>query len=85
MSICEPVAGTSVNPLLRAAYLSHDVSRKVTLVVPFLPHCDQSNLHPNGQIFQTPEDQETYIKNWVTNRVGFSPGPNFNIKFYPAR
>eukprot|EP00240_Pyramimonas_obovata_P003223 CAMPEP_0118933324 /NCGR_PEP_ID=MMETSP1169-20130426/11925_1 /TAXON_ID=36882 /ORGANISM="Pyramimonas obovata, Strain CCMP722" /LENGTH=672 /DNA_ID=CAMNT_0006876073 /DNA_START=223 /DNA_END=2237 /DNA_ORIENTATION=+ len=79
------MTGTSVNPLLRAAYLSQEDSRKVTLVVPFLPHVDQKNLHPGGQVFDTPEEQEVFIRSWVANRVGFTPGPNFNIKFYPGR
>eukprot|EP00241_Pyramimonas_parkeae_P004528 CAMPEP_0114253188 /NCGR_PEP_ID=MMETSP0058-20121206/16252_1 /TAXON_ID=36894 /ORGANISM="Pyramimonas parkeae, CCMP726" /LENGTH=839 /DNA_ID=CAMNT_0001367203 /DNA_START=148 /DNA_END=2664 /DNA_ORIENTATION=+ len=79
------MTGTSVNPLLRAAYLSQEISRKVTLVVPFLPHTDQQKLFPGGQVFDTPEELAVFIKGWVSKRVGFTPGDNFNISFYPGR
>jgi digalactosyldiacylglycerol synthase len=39
----------------------------------------------SGQVFEKPEELEGYIKGWVTQRVGFAPGDNFNISFYPGR
>ena len=38
-----------------------------------------------GQVFEKPEELEGYIKGWVTQRVGFAPGDNFKISFYPGR
>ena len=65
------MTGTSVNPLLRAAYLAeHDC--KVTLVVPWLAPADQQLVHPS-QIFQHPEEQEHYILEWAHKRIGFTP------------
>ena len=80
---CLPwLTGTAVNPLLRAAYLSR-LSRKVTLVVPWLAQEDQRNVFPGAKSFASPEDQADFVKGWVENRVGFPA--DFNIKFYPGR
>jgi len=72
--------GTSVNPLLRAAYLSrltdkinreHSNSteapeRMVTLVIPWLEmEEDRLELYGSKYNFTTPEEQEVYIRKWL--------------------
>jgi hypothetical protein len=78
------LTGTSVNPLLRAAYLSNDGNRKVTLCLPWLSKQDQEKLFPpNAPRFETPEAQEDYIRDWARKRTGLSC--DFRISFYPGR
>lgn len=77
------MTGTSVNPLLRAAYLGREGKRDVTLVVPWLAKTDQQQLFPHRMTFERPEDQERYIREWVDKRVGFKT--DFKIRFYPGR
>ena len=76
------MTGTSVNPLLRAAYLARDGTRKVTLLLPWLAPSDQVNVHP-GKTFATPAEQTEYVREWVKDRVGFTPDIKFT--FYPGR
>lgn len=77
------MTGTAVNPLLRAAYLAGDnTGRKVTLLVPWLAKADQEKIFP-GNTFDTPEQQESYIRKWAKKRTGNDS--NFKIVFYPGR
>ena len=77
------MTGTSVNPLLRAAYMANRGDEcGVTLLVPWLAPCDQKLVHPNA-MFQTPEEQQQYIRSWLAGRVDFDP--KFEIHFYPGR
>ena len=76
------MTGTAVNPLLRAAYLAM-ADKKVTLVVPWVPKEDQEKLFPGGRTFQSPEEQDKFVRDWLHDRVGFAP--KMKIRFYPGR
>jgi digalactosyldiacylglycerol synthase len=77
------MTGTSINPLFRAAYLARSAKQKVTLVVPWLTKSEQELVYPNNMTFNSPEEQETYIRNWLRERLGFEA--NFKISFYPGK
>jgi digalactosyldiacylglycerol synthase len=77
------MTGTAVNPLFRAAYLAKGTKQDVTLVVPWLCKSDQELVYPSSMTFSSPEEQETYIRNWLEERLGFES--NFKISFYPGK
>lgn len=77
------MTGTAVNPLLRAAYLAKDGSKSVNLMVPWLAKSDQQRIFPNGVTFDSPDEQEAWVKQWLKKRTGFTP--DFKITFYPGR
>lgn len=77
------MTGTAVNPLFRAAYLSKDEERKVTLVIPWLSRGDQEYLFPNKTTFDLPSEQEKYVRQWLEERTGFVS--TFCILFYPGK
>lgn len=77
------MTGTAVNPLLRAAYLSSDDRRSVILLLPWLSKPDQERVFPNSVSFETPDDQEAFVKEWAQKRTGLAC--NFKVKFYPGR
>ncbi|KAG2452291.1 hypothetical protein HYH02_003315 [Chlamydomonas schloesseri] len=78
------LTGTAVNPLLRAAYLaSSGGDRKVTLVLPWLSQADQQRVFPADVSFNTPEEQEEFVRQWARNRTGLPC--NFKVAFYPGR
>nr|CAB3484483.1 unnamed protein product [Digitaria exilis] len=77
------MTGTAINPLFRAAYLARSEKQKVTLVVPWLCKSDQELVYPNNITFGSPEEQETYIRNWLQERLGFEA--DFKISFYPGK
>lgn len=77
------MTGTAVNPLFRAAYLSKNGERKVTLVIPWLSLKNQELVYPDKITFNLPADQEKYVRQWVEERTGFKS--DFVICFYPAK
>ncbi|XP_021771293.1 digalactosyldiacylglycerol synthase 1, chloroplastic-like [Chenopodium quinoa] len=77
------MTGTAVNPLFRAAYLAKSAKQKVTLLVPWLCKSDQELVYPNKLTFNSPEEQEDYIRNWLEERIGFKA--DFKISFYPGK
>ncbi|KAG6725323.1 hypothetical protein I3842_02G027600 [Carya illinoinensis] len=64
------MTGTAANPLFRAAYLSKNGERKVTLVIPWLSLKDQEMVYPNSITFISSIEQEKYVH---------------YIRFYPGR
>ncbi|XP_024519355.1 digalactosyldiacylglycerol synthase 2, chloroplastic [Selaginella moellendorffii] len=77
------MTGTAVNPLFRAAYLAKDGMRNVTLLIPWLCKKDQALVYPSHMSFNTPEEQESYVRTWLEERIGFKA--DFKIAFYPGR
>lgn len=77
------LTGTAVNPLFRAAYLARDGERKVTLVIPWLKLKDQEHVYPNNITFNSANEQEKYVRQWLEERIGFTSP--FIIRFYPGR
>ena len=63
--------------------LQGDKGSQVTLVIPWLAAADQAKVYPNNLTFSTPEEQESYVRAWVTKRTGFDC--NFKVTFYPGR
>ena len=91
--------GTSVNPLLRAAYLSRKMKeinnqtetsqQMVTLVIPWLElEEDRLALYGDKGNFSNSQEQEEYIRDWLreTNMNDEAdPINGLRILFYPAR
>lgn len=77
------LTGTSVNPLFRAAYLAKDEGRKVTLVIPWLSLKDQKHVYPDNITYDSPAQQEKYVRQWLEDRTGFTS--LLNIRFYPGK
>ncbi|KAL3517126.1 hypothetical protein ACH5RR_024028 [Cinchona calisaya] len=77
------LTGTAVNPLFRAAYLAKDEGRKVTLVIPWLSLKDQKHVYPDKITYDSPAEQEKYVRQWVEERTGSTT--HLNIRFYPGK
>jgi digalactosyldiacylglycerol synthase len=77
------MTGTAVNPLFRAAYLAKVGDWEVTLAVPWLSKGDQVLVYPNKMKFNSPAEQEGYVRRWLEERIGVLP--RFHILFYPGK
>lgn len=91
--------GTAVNPLLRAAYLhqrlksinsqANTTTHKgsyVTLIIPWLELPEDQEKIYNGHIFDDPQEQEAYVRDWLRNQAGLPDAADeLNLHFYNAR
>lgn len=77
------MTGTAVNPLFRAAYLAKEGEMDVTLVIPWLSLKEQALVYPNSVTFESPAQQETYVRQWLEESTKLKS--NFRIQFYPAK
>ena len=85
---CLPwLTGTSVNPLLRAAYLAKDRPKgKVTLMVPWLKREEQETAFPPGYRFDHPDEQKAFVRKWLVEDAHLPrAAENLDIAFYSAR
>jgi len=76
------MTGTSINPLMRAAYLA---TRGIptTLVLPWLQPEQQPLLFPPGVTFATEEEQGDYVRAWL-GRSGSTPPDGLSLRWYEA-
>ncbi|CAM9885638.1 unnamed protein product [Ectocarpus sp. 12 AP-2014] len=80
------MTGTSINPLLRAAFLARGRDADmVTLMVPFLSLEDQPKVFPSGVTFDTPEEQEVWVRNWLDDAGLARESERLRLVFYPGR
>lgn len=80
------MTGTSVNPLLRAAYLSRGrESGKVSLMIPWLKPEDQHFVLPDGSRFENQEEQEVVIRDWLRKAGMKTEANDLDIAWYDAR
>lgn len=52
-------------------------------MIPWLGKHDQRAVFSDGKTFDTPEQQEAYVREWAQKRTGFKS--NFRVTFYPGR
>jgi hypothetical protein len=81
--------GTAVNPLLRAAYMTKDraaAGGSVTLMIPWLERLDdQARVYGTDNMFETPADQEEYIRTWLRESANMPQASvDLNIAWYTA-
>ena len=83
------MTGTSVNPLLRAAYLStgrKEAGGSITLMLPWVERpADQKQIYGDEKKFASPEDQEEFIRTWLHDTANMKEASvELNIKWYTA-
>ena len=83
-------SGNESNTEIENRKLGEESFRMVTLVIPWLElEEDRIELYGNKYNFTTPEDQEVYIRDWLSNqaKMPFEADKNTGLKiiFYPAR
>jgi digalactosyldiacylglycerol synthase len=81
------MTGTSINPLLRAAYLAKDrPPGKIHLLVPWLKREDQEISYPPGIRFDHPDQQREYVQKWLIEDAHLPEAANkLNISFFSGR
>ncbi|KAG5175372.1 Digalactosyldiacylglycerol synthase, family GT4 [Tribonema minus] len=81
------MTGTSVNPLLRAAYLARGrAAGMVSLMVPFIDADDQELLKfPADRRFATKEEQTEYLRNWLRDANMAAEADALHIVWYEGR
>ena len=83
------MTGTAVNPLLRSAYLStgrKEAGGSVTLMLPWVEReADQEKIYGSKKMFETPADQEKYIRTWLRDTANMEDASEeLNIQWYTA-
>jgi len=79
--------GTAVNALLRATALA-DLGHRVTLCIPWIHPAEQEQVFPGGRTFDSPDEQEAHMREWLSGRQQGSAGSAqrpFAVSWYPAR
>lgn len=80
--------GTAVNPLLRAAYLTHGrkaAGGSVTLMLPWLERKEDQERVYGKESFQRPEDQEQFVRSWLRDSAGMQEASeDLKIEWYTA-
>ena len=81
--------GTAVNPLLRAAFLTKgrkEAGGSVTLMLPWLERpVDQARVYGENNTFESPEEQEEYIRTWLRDAANLQqPSQDLIIRWYTA-
>jgi digalactosyldiacylglycerol synthase len=80
------MTGTSVNPLLRAAYLAvSDPTNEVTLMLPWLEEADQGHVYPHGRRFSSPAEQQEYVEEWLKEAGLEDAARRLKLMWYPSR
>ena len=80
------MTGTSVNPLLRAAYLTRGREPgKVSLMIPWVGLEDQKYVLPEGCRYETRVEQEAYIRDWLRASGMAEEADDLDIAWYEAR